>query len=105
MFGWRQDRSVDMGPAGTYLVFGHADEPADVSLGGMFNPDAMATPPFWLYYINVDDIDQAVARIRDGGGRIMNGPNEVPGGGMVASCKDPQGCRFAVFAQPKGQGG
>ncbi len=102
LFGWRKTGNMDMGPAGAYVTFGHTDEPADVSLGGMFNPDAMTTPPFWLYYVNVQDIDQAVARIRDAGGRIMNGPAEVPGG-MVASCMDPQGCRFAVFAPAGGQ--
>lgn len=104
LLGWRHTGSMDMGPAGTYFMFGHPDEPEDVSLGGMFSPDAMTTPPFWLYYFNVDDIDQAVARIRDAGGQIMSGPDEVPGG-MVASCMDPQGGRFAVYAFGEGQAG
>jgi predicted enzyme related to lactoylglutathione lyase len=54
--------------------------------------------PFWLYYFNVDAIDAAVARVTDGGGKVANGPMEVPGGLWVVQCFDPQGAMFALVA-------
>ena len=52
--------------------------------------------PFWLYYFNVGDIDAAVERVKAGGGQILNGPIEVPGGNWIVQCTDPQGAIFAL---------
>ena len=52
--------------------------------------------PFWLYYFNVDDIDVATQRVKSQGGRIFEGPLEVPGGAWIARCIDPQGAMFAL---------
>jgi predicted enzyme related to lactoylglutathione lyase len=32
------------------------------------------------------------------GGKVLNGPMEVPGGDMVAQCMDPEGASFAVHS-------
>src|SRR3989442_14490144 len=32
------------------------------------------------------------------GGRVIYGPADVPGGGRIAQCLDPQGAMFAVHA-------
>jgi hypothetical protein len=62
----------------------------------------MPGPPAWLYYTMVDDIDEAVERVRGSGGQVMNGPMEVPGGSMIAQCMDPQGAMFALHAAARG---
>ena len=36
------------------------------------------------------------ARERHGGGRILSGPMEVPGGNWIIRCMDPQGAMFAL---------
>jgi predicted enzyme related to lactoylglutathione lyase len=54
--------------------------------------------PFWLYYFNVDAIDAAAARAKANGGKILNGPHEVPGGLWIVMCMDPQGAAFAMVA-------
>ena len=33
---------------------------------------------------------------RNAGGKIINGPMEVPGGSWIVQCKDPQGAMFAL---------
>ena len=38
---------------------------------------------FWLYYFNVDGVDAAAERIKAKGGKIVNGPHEVPGGQWI----------------------
>ena len=47
--------------------------------------------PFWLPYFGVDGIDAAVARIKEAGGKVVNGPHDVPGGAFIVVGQDPQG--------------
>lgn len=98
LFGWNKTDSMDMGEMGTYQMYG----PGDRTLGGMFNkPADMPGPPAWLYYTTVDDLDEAMDKVRGNGGQVLNGPMEVPGG-RIAQCLDPQGAMFALFAKSAG---
>jgi hypothetical protein len=91
LFGW-QKADAESGSIETYQLFsagGHI-------IGGMFSKREREPFPFWLYYFNVDDIDVATQRVKSHGGRIFEGPIEVPGGAWVARCIDPQGAMFAL---------
>ena len=55
----------------------------------------------WLYYFAVENIDAALARIREHGGNVMHGPVEVPGGSFIVQATDPQGAMFAVVGMRK----
>ena len=92
VFGWRKDSAMDMGPMGTYLLFANQDG----MIGGMMTKPAQVARPAWLYYFQVGDIDAAQGRIEKGGGRVINGPMEVPGGDWIIQGVDPQGAMFAV---------
>ena len=95
LFGWTPQDAMDMGEAGIYQLYGLGDPP----MGGMFNkPDEMPGPPMWLYYISVDDVTSAVAKVKELGGQVVNGPMEVPGGDLIAQCLDPQGVLFALHS-------
>jgi predicted enzyme related to lactoylglutathione lyase len=98
MFGWKKDQSVDMGAMGTYQLFAASSGPA---IGGMFNKPAQVPATFWLYYFNVDGIDAGVERVKAAGGKVVNGPMEVPGGSHIVQCMDPQGAMFALVAPRK----
>jgi predicted enzyme related to lactoylglutathione lyase len=92
LFGWQKTDAVKM-PNGVYQMYGRDGQ----TLGGMMNrPEGYPAPPHWLYYIMVSDLDAALERVKKGGGRVMNGPMEVPGGSRVAQCDDPQGAAFAL---------
>ena len=97
VFGWIPSQAMDMGPLGQYHMF---DRPRRM-IGGMMNkPPEMATvPPHWQIYFRVPDITTAVARIEANGGRILNGPLEVPGGDRVLNAMDPQGAAFSLHAR------
>jgi hypothetical protein len=97
MFGWLKGDSMDMGPMGTYQLFTINGTPS----GAMFNSPAAQEARFWLYYFNVDDIDDAAKRVSGGGGKIMQGPMEVPGGRWVVQASDPQGAAFALLGSRK----
>ncbi len=98
LFDWVKTDSMDMGEMGTYQMFGRGAHP----LGGMFARPPHIPVPNWLVYVRVPDVVAAVERVKEGGGQLVNGPMEVPGGDMVAQCMDPQGAMFAVHAVAQG---
>jgi uncharacterized protein len=93
-FGWTKASDFDMGPMGVYHIFdsGHGQQ------GGIFTKRPETPAPFWLYYFNVDAIDAAAERVKAKGGRIVNGPMEVPGGQWIVQGFDPQDAMFALVA-------
>lgn len=92
IFGWKKRGEVDMGPMGVYTIYG--DDARD--LGGMMPLPKEIPWPVWNYYVEVADIDEAIARAKAKGGKLVHGPHEVPGGGRAAQLQDPQGCAFAL---------
>lgn len=98
LFGWQVLQEMDMGPIGTYRVYGLGE----TQMGGvMAIPPGAGFPPMWIYYTEVSDIDSAIARAATAGGKLMNGPMDVPGGGRIAQLLDPQGAMFALHQAPK----
>jgi predicted enzyme related to lactoylglutathione lyase len=91
-FGWTRDQAIDMGPAGTYQLFATGGP----AVGGMMTKTPDMPAPMWLYYFNVDGVDAAVARVTQGGGQLLFGPEQVPGGSWIVQCTDPQGAMFAL---------
>ena len=57
-------------------------------------PDAPA--PGWRYYFRVDAIDAAAERVRQRGGAVTMGPQQVPGGNWVAARPRPAGRRVRL---------
>lgn len=95
MFGWKKTDAMDMGEMGMYQMFGRRDD----TLGGMFNmPADIPAPPHWMIYFRVKDVHDRVDRIKELGGKILNGPMEVPDDGHVVQCMDPQGGVFALHS-------
>lgn len=94
LFGWEKTGEFEMGPSGTYQMYGRGGK----RYGGIFNrSDEMGNvPPFWTCYVAVRDIDKAVAAVKQNGGMLMYGPMEVPGGDWVAGVMDPQRAAFAL---------
>jgi predicted enzyme related to lactoylglutathione lyase len=94
VFGWTKSQTIDMGPMGVYQTFATGDQ----AVGGMMTKMPDSPVPFWLYYINVDAIDAAAARVASAGGKVTMGPHQVPTGQWIVTCTDPQGAWFALVA-------
>jgi uncharacterized protein len=92
LLGWKLIQELDMGPAGSYLIFGHGE----TGYGGMMN-DPELPAPAWMYYVQVGDLDAAIARATSEGATLLYGPAEIPGGRM-AHLQDPQGATFGLNA-------
>jgi predicted enzyme related to lactoylglutathione lyase len=98
MFGWEKVSENDMGSLGVYLIFGSGG----ASYGGMFTKPPEVPVTAWCYYVLVRDVNEAVRRVTQNGGRVVNGPMEVPGGDWIAQCLDPAGGMFAVHHRTAG---
>jgi hypothetical protein len=55
----------------------------------------------WTFYIGVGDIDRAGDATRAGGGTILQGPSEIPGGEYSLTAVDPQGAIFGLVGPRK----
>ena len=97
VFNWQPSETMDMGPMGKYHMF---NRPHGM-IGGMMNrpPEMANVPPFWSIYFRVPDINAAAERIKKNGGKVINGPMEVPGGDQVLNAVDPQGAAFSLHAK------
>ncbi|MDC0707659.1 VOC family protein [Stigmatella sp. ncwal1] len=96
LFGWRATGALNLGPeVGTYQMFTWDGAGRDV--GGMVNTARFPSiHTHWLFYLTVEDLDAAIAKVRSSGGQALNGPMEVPGGDRIVQCEDPQGAAFAL---------
>lgn len=92
LFGWGRGPTHDMGSMGTYQLIEHGG----AQVGGVYKAMDASKPPHWLTYIRVASVDKAAAAAKAAGGRVTQGPMEVPGGSRVAQILDPQGGAFAV---------
>jgi len=100
LFGWTKISESDVGGGMTYLEF--ATHTGKKSVGGMFTgAGPMANiPPNWLIYTNVRDAKGSAGPITRSGGKVINGPMEVPGGTWITAFTDPQGATHAVHSVP-----
>ncbi len=97
-FGWDQEGAMDMGPMGQYRFL----QCGGVTIGAMMPRMPQVPVPAWNHYIGVDDIDRAAAAIAAGGGQVIHGPEEIPGGEFALNGIDPQGAHFGLVGPRKG---
>ena len=105
LFGWDQQGEMDMpvpsdvegGEMGKYRFI----QDGDVGIGAVMPRPPQMPASAWTYYIGVDDIDRAAAAIAAGGGKIFNGPMEIPGGEFALNALDPQQASFGLVGPRK----
>jgi predicted enzyme related to lactoylglutathione lyase len=47
--------------------------------------------------LEVGSLEDMLAKVKAAGGRVVHGPNEVPGVGLHAYCADPEGILFGLM--------
>jgi predicted enzyme related to lactoylglutathione lyase len=97
LFGWQQTGSFDMGAQGSYLMYGLGKQ----TFGGILTMmgEQAKSPPCWLPYIRVANVQRTTKAIQAASATILMGPHEVPGGEWITQAKDPQGAVFAIHAK------
>jgi predicted enzyme related to lactoylglutathione lyase len=96
-FGWSQEGDMDMGEMGKYRFI----QNRGTTIGAVMPKPAQLPVSKWTYYIGVDDIDRALDAIKAGGGQVLNGPMEIPGGEFAVNAMDPQGASFGLVGPRK----
>ena len=54
-------------------------------------------PPNWMPYIEADSVDETARRATLLGGKVVAGPDNIPGTGRFAVLQDPQGATFGIY--------
>ncbi len=89
-----------MGPMGIYRIFDQGDN-KPMGDGGMMTKAPHIPVACWNFYFSVDSIGAAIERVNAGGGKVLNGPHEVPGGSWIINGQDPQGAMFSLVSGNK----
>jgi uncharacterized protein len=63
--------------------------------GGMYETDAPERG--LIAYFSVDDLDEAVRRVEELGGAVVQRKTPIPGIGWFAACRDTEGNDFSLF--------
>ena len=80
--------------AGGHPVGGMMDIPADAR--------AMGARPSWLGYIWVENVDLALPKLMEAGGKVFKAPSDIPEVGRFAVVADPYGGTFMLFRDSAG---
>ena len=119
-FVWYELTTPDVGAAQKFYprFTGWGTQPFDndysmfttggVPIAGMFKlTDQMrqqGIPPNWLAYVETSDVDETAAKAAALGGKVIVGPQDIPGAGRYAVLEDPQGAKFGAL-KPGNPGG
>ena len=90
-FGWKLGDVMPMGPMGDYQFI----EQGGRMIGALFAPPGR--PPAWRFCFRVENLERSIEAVNSGGGEILFGPTEVPGGGRIIQANDPQGAFFMII--------
>ena len=94
LFGWEKTSAMDMGEMGVYQMFGRG---GGVPNGGIMKPPPGARRHGCLMLVRATGEGGGRQRAANGG-KVLNGPMEVPGGDWIATGMDPQGAMFSVHS-------
>jgi predicted enzyme related to lactoylglutathione lyase len=88
LLGWEFD-DLSMGDKGTYSICRLRGK----AVAGLYD---QAETPGWGSYVKVDDVDRATERARELGAEVLVAPFGTPGGGRVATVRDPAGASVSL---------
>jgi predicted enzyme related to lactoylglutathione lyase len=96
LFGWEaEDMPTDQGMP--YTMF---TKNGKVVAGmGSISPEqaAAGVPPVWSTYLNVDNADEAIAKVTEAGGTVVMPAMDVMGSGRMAFVADTTGAAFGLW--------
>jgi hypothetical protein len=90
ILGWEFEA---FGPSGRYWL-ARID---GLSVAGIAAPADPSPATAWKTSVAVDDVDDALRRVTGAGGRVVNGPVDVPSAGRYVDCADPTGATFSLW--------
>lgn len=98
LFGWEKAGAMPMGEMGDYAFIGRGEA---FRPGAVMSSALTGAPARWNWYVNVPDIDAAIATATGAGGTLIQGPDQIPGGDYSANLTDPQGHQVGLVGPRK----
>lgn len=95
LFGWSFEDQQ-----GYTLAF--KDGKAIAGIVGIDPKDQNKKIASWIIYLSVPNVDQAAGLVREAGGEVVQGPEEMVGRGRYALVKDPQGAALILLRSSSG---
>jgi len=96
LFGWGFTDSP-MGPSMVYTILKLDGK----DVGGLYDmPSEMTSegvPPHWMSYVSVKSADEAAAKAKSLGAKLMKEPFDVADVGRMSVIQDPTGAVFAIW--------
>jgi predicted enzyme related to lactoylglutathione lyase len=97
LFGWEFENVMPPESSAKYLI-GRIRGGDVAAIGGV--PEGMPPMSVWNTYIQVDDADEAAAKVTAAGGSTLREPFDVMDAGRMAVVADPEGAVFCLW-QPR----
>ncbi len=91
-FDFQVNQTMPMGPMGDYCFFDHGG----IRIGAVMQKPPSSPLGTWLFYFGVESVAAAKRAIEAGGGQVMHGPQQVPGGNWTIIAEDPAGAAFGI---------
>jgi predicted enzyme related to lactoylglutathione lyase len=92
LFDWKMG-DVPMGVMGTYTTIGVGGGTG----GGIIQHPVPGAPPYWLSYVNVEDIEAATAKAKSLGATIIRDVTPVADMGWLSIIMDPTGAALGLW--------
>ncbi len=98
LFGWTfTDGPMGPGPEDVYTRLQSGGKDVGALYRMMKEVEAQGAPPFWLCYVTVESADEAAAKSKALGGRVIAEPFDVQDYGRMAILQDTSGATLAVW--------
>ncbi|MCL2395419.1 MAG: VOC family protein [Acidimicrobiaceae bacterium] len=101
LFGWETEDRMPPDSGAHYFMAGIGGR--DVAAISS-QPEGSPPEAIWNTYIRVDSADEAAARVRDAGGRVLSEPFDVFDSGRMGVFSDPEGAVFSVWQSGRHRG-
>ena len=101
LFGWQTEDAMPP-DAGTHYYMARIDGRDAAAISSQ--PPGAPPQAVWNTYIRVESADDAAARVREAGGRVLSEPFNVFDAGRMGVFADPEGAVFCVW-QPRSHRG
>ena len=121
-FCWNELSTTDLGAATSFYkaLLGWEIKEGDAPGGGMRYSEIVAggrhvggmyamgearggeqrqqqTPPHWMSYVAVDDVDASASKVKELGGKVCVEPMDIPGVGRFCVINDPAGAALSLI--------
>ena len=98
LFGWTRAGGMPMDEMGEYAFIGAGE----ARPGAIMSSTLTRAPAHWNVYFLVADIDAAIAAAIARGGKLIQGPDPIPGGDHSANIVDCHGDQVGLVGPRRG---